>query len=97
MKAPNGAAAAPEVAAGVEGDAAQPGGEFGLAAKAADLLDQRAADVLGDVVGVGARSGQLPGEAVDAVVMPLEQGRERVAVAGAGGGDETGIWIAADL
>jgi hypothetical protein len=39
----------------------------------------------------------MPGETVDAVVMALEQGRERIAVAGTCGGNETGIWIAADL
>ena len=74
----------------------KPSGEFGFAPIAADLLHQRAADVLGDVVGIGARPGQLPGESVDSAVMPLEQLRECVAVAGAGGGNETGIWIAAD-
>ena len=74
----------------------EPGGEFGLAAIAADLLDQGAAHVLRDVVGVGARSRKLPGEAVDPVVMPFEQARERFAVAGDSGGDETGICIAAD-
>ena len=89
------AAAAP-VAAGVEGDAVEPGGELGVAAVAADLLDQGAADVLGDVVGVGARAGQLPGEAVDAVVMAVEEFGECVAIAGDCGGDETVICVAAD-
>lgn len=90
-------AAAAQVPAGVESDPEQPGGEFGLAAIAADLFDQRAADVLGDVVGVDPRPGQLPGEAMDPVVMALQQLSERVAIAGTRGGDETGIWIAADI
>ena len=67
------AAAAAQVAAGVDGDSAQPGREFGLAAKAADLVDEDAADVLGDVVGVGPRAGQLPRQTVDSVVVKPKQ------------------------
>ncbi len=67
------APAAVMVAAAVEHDAAQPRREQGLAAKAVELFDQSAADVLRDIVGVGARSGHLPGEPVDAVVVPAEQ------------------------
>jgi hypothetical protein len=92
-----GTAATAPVAAGVEGDAMKPSGELGLAAIAADLLDQGAADVLGDVVGVGPRSGQLPGEPVDAIVMAFEQRCERVTIAGGSGCDETRIWFAADI
>ena len=91
------AASSPPISAGVEGDAVEPGGEPSLAAIAANLLDQRAADILRDVVGIGARTGQLPGEAVDAVIMAVEQRGECVAVAGASGGDETGIRIAVDF
>src|SRR4029453_2783357 len=90
------AAPAAQVAAGVEGDAMKPGRKFGLAAIAADLLDQGAADILGNVVVARRGAGQLPRQAVDPVVVTLEQFRERIAIAGAGGGDETGIWIAAD-
>jgi hypothetical protein len=64
------AAAAMVVAAAVDHDAAQPGREFGLAAKAADLFDEQAADVLGDILRVRPGSGHLPGERVDSVVMP---------------------------
>src|SRR5687768_9583527 len=66
-------AAALQVAAGVDDDAAQPGAEFRLAPKGRELLDQDAAHVLRDIVGIGARSGELPGEAVDAVIVPIEQ------------------------
>ena len=90
------AAAAP-VAAGVEGDAVEPSREPGFAAIGGEFFDQGAADILGDVVSVGARAGQLPGEAVDAVVMAFEQLGECVAVAGAGGGDEAGILITTDI
>ena len=81
----------------VEGDSGEPGREQGFAAKAPDLFDERAADILRDVVGVGSRSGELPGDCVDPVVVALEQGGERVTIAGTGSGDETGIWIAADF
>ena len=75
----------------------EPGREPGIAAIGADLLDQGAADILGNIVGIGARAGQLPREAVDAVIMALQQLGERVAIAGGGGGDKTGIWFAADF
>jgi hypothetical protein len=61
-------------------------------------VDQRAAHVLGDVIGIGARSGELPGQAVDAVVMGAEQPFERGAIAGAIGvifliaGDVLSVW-----
>jgi len=87
------ALAAAVVAAGVEDDAAQPGRELRFAAEATDLLDQGATHVLRDVVGVGARAGQLPGEAVDAIIMPAQQRGEGVAVAANGRGDQRGIRI----
>jgi hypothetical protein len=39
----------------------------------------------------------MPREAVDTIVMALDQRREGIAIAVARSGDETGIWIAADL
>src|SRR5262249_47269883 len=53
----------------------------GLALEAADLLDQRPADVLRDVVRVGRRSRHAPGHAVNPVVMAFEQGFEGIAIA----------------
>ena len=88
-------APSPEITAGVEGDAAQPCREFGVATKAPELLDQGAADILGNVVGVRPRSGQLPCEAVDQIVMPLEQRREGSPVAAFRSSDKAGIGIAA--
>ena len=55
------AAPAPPVTAGVERNSAEPGAELGLTTEASDLLDQSAADVLSDVIGVRAGPGQLPG------------------------------------
>ncbi|KIU01532.1 hypothetical protein QU38_01140, partial [Staphylococcus aureus] len=56
-------AAAMHVATGVEHDSAQPGGELRVAAKTVDPFDERAAHVLCDVLGIGTRAGQLPGQA----------------------------------
>ena len=96
-KCAEGAAPPPPVPAGVERDPAQPGAELGFSAEAADLLYQRAANVLCDVVGISASAGQLPGETMDTVVMALEERGEGISIAGDRGGDETGIWIATDL
>ena len=89
--------ATPEIAAGVEGDACQPGREFRFPAEAADLFDQGAADVLGNVVRVRARPGQLPREPVDPVVVAAQQGLERVPASGEDGVDKVNIRIAAEI
>ena len=81
------------IAGGIDGDTAQPGRKFRLAPKAPDFLDQRAADVLGDIVGIGPRAGQLPGKTMNPVVVPAEQGFERGAVAGNRRGDQVSIRI----
>src|SRR3712207_7350156 len=55
---------------------AKPGAELRLAPEAPDLLDEGAAHVLGDVVGIGAGAGQLPGEPVDPVVVAPQRSEE---------------------
>jgi hypothetical protein len=85
------------VPASIEGNSAQPGAELGLPAKASDLFYERAANVLRNVVGIRPRARQLPGEAMDAVVVALEKRREGIAIARDRSGNKTGIWIAADL
>ena len=86
-----------QVAACVEYDAAKPGGEPGLAAEGPDPLDQNAADVLGDVIGIGTRSGQLPGKAMDPVIVPLEQQAECLPIARKRSGQQVGIGIVASI
>jgi hypothetical protein len=81
------------VAAGIHDNAGEPGREFGLALEAADLLDQRAADVLRDVFRMRARSGHPPGDAVNAVVVPTQQGLERIAIAARGTVDEIAVGV----
>ena len=61
------------IATGVNDDAAQPSGEFRFAFETVDLLDQGAAHVLRDIVGVRGRTGHAPGNAVDAVIVAAEQ------------------------
>ena len=90
-------AAAAMIATGVEDDTAQPGAEFGITPKAGDLLDQSAADILGDIVGIGARSGQLPGKAMDPVIVPFQQRAESGAIALGGGGEQPVIRIVPDI
>ena len=85
------------VTTGVEDDAAQPGGEFGIAPKAGNLLDQSTADILSDIVGIGARSGQLPGKAMDPVIVPLQQRAESVAIPLGRGGEQRMIRIVPDI
>ena len=65
----------------IDDDPAKPCGEFRLAAEAVDLLDQGTAHVLRDILGVGARSGELPGKAMNAIVVAVHQRGERVAIA----------------
>ena len=77
----------PKVTAGVEGNAANPGGELCFAAKTTDFLNERATDILGDVVGIRSRAGQMPSEAVNPIVVTFEQRRERIAVARTSCGD----------
>ena len=59
------------------------------------LVERRspAADLLRDILGVGARAGHLPGDAVDAVVMLADQLLERSAVARDRGGYEGAVRI----
>ena len=85
------------IATGVEDDTAQPGAEFGITPKAGDLLDQSAADILGDIVGIGARSGQLPGKAMDPIIVPLQQRAESVTIALGRGGEQRMIRIVPDI
>jgi hypothetical protein len=86
-----------QIARRIEHDAAQPGGEFRLAPEGRDLLDQRAADILRDIIGIGARSGQLPGKPVDPVIMPPQQRAERFPIAGNRGGEEIIVGIVSDI
>ena len=81
------------IAAGIHHDAHEPGAEPGRALEAAELLHQRAADLLRDVLGVRAQPGQPPRQSVDAIVMPPQQGLERVAVAARGAVDEIAVGI----
>src|ERR1700716_397346 len=81
------------IAAGIHDNAGEPGREFGLALEAADLLDQRAADVLRAVSRMRARSGHPPGDAVNAIVVPTQQGLERIAIAARGTVDEIAIGV----
>ena len=90
-------ATSPKVAAGVEGDPRQPGRELRVAAKASDLLDKGAADLLRDVVGIRARSGQPPRETVDSIIVTTEQRLERLAIAGNGRGDKIDIRIPGNI
>src|ERR1044072_4779372 len=85
------------VTAGVDRDAAQPGREFRMPAKAADPLDEGAADILNDVVRVGGRPGEPPGETVNSVVVATQQGGERIAIAGDGGDEKVSIRVAAEI
>ena len=96
-KCAEGAAPSPPIAAGVEGDPAKPGAELGLSTESADLFDQSTANVLRNVVGIGARASQLPGETMNAVVVALEKRGKGFAITGDRGSDETGIWIATAL
>ena len=86
-----------QIAAGIEHDAAQPGAELRLTAKHGELLDEHAAHVLRDIVGIGARSGELPGEGVDAVIVPVEQRRERGSIAAHSRGNQPGVRIFSPL
>src|SRR5262245_27037544 len=81
------------IAAGVHHDADEPGGEPGFTLEAADLLHQRAADVLGDVLCVRTRPGHPPRDAVDAVVVSPQQRFERITVAARRAIDEVAIGV----
>ncbi len=85
------------VVAGVDHDAVEPGGEARLAPEAGDLLDQGAADLLGDILGVGGGAGHPPGDAVDAVVVAAQQSLEGATVAARGPRDEVAVRVGVPL
>lgn len=88
---------AAKITAGIESNSAQPSREFGVTAETTDFLNEYAAHVLGDILGIGARTGQLPRQPVNPVIMPAQERFERVAVASNRGGNEVSIWIVADV
>jgi hypothetical protein len=92
-EAEEGPAAASEIAARIEHDAAQPSGELRLAAEVSELFDQGAADILRDVVGIRPRAGHLPGKSVNPIIVTPEQGFESLAITGHGGGEQISIRI----
>ena len=53
-----------------------------VAAKICELFGEDAANVLRDVVGVGPRSRHLPGQTVDAIIVPPQKPFECAAIAG---------------
>ena len=80
-----------KVAAAVDHDRDEPGRE---AAPPAELLKpgrQRDADVLRDVLRVGRRADIAVGDAVDHLVMPLDEAAERLAIAGKRGGGKHAV------
>jgi len=60
------------VTTGIHHDSGEPGGEFGLALEAVDFLNQRATDLLRDVLRVRVRFSQAPGDPMNAVIMTLQ-------------------------
>ena len=72
---------APQVARRVERHRVEPGGEGAAAAIGADRPAEPDADVLRDVFGVGAVARPAPGDAIDEVVVPLDQPAESIPVA----------------
>ena len=90
-------ASAMVIMAGISDYTDKPCRELGFAFEAADLLHQRATDLLGNVLRIGARSGQPPCKTVHQVVVPPQQGLERRSIAEGGAIDKILIAIAGDL
>ena len=73
--------AAAAVVGGVHRDAVQPGGELCLPTKARQLGGQGKADVLGQILGGGALSGQPETDAEQPVIAARQQRRKGITVA----------------
>ena len=69
----------------------QPGGERRIAPIGAQGAGELDADVLGDVLGLGLVAGPAPGHAEDALIVPVDQGRERSPAAPGGLHRQAGI------
>ena len=83
-----GLTAAQTVGRGIQRDPVEPRGEPRLGAKAAQFMRQAGADILRQILGIGAIAKGLERQPKDQIVMPVYQYLERLRIALNGGPDQ---------